>query len=985
MPTMTHACDVVTKDFCYLLILVTVKMCSLPVRSCFAPAFDAKRISKSKLHKYLIRDRPDEKILKEMSKVCIYQQTVTGMSPLFLAISRDKKNIVEKLLDIYESDFKVLKANGHTKDTGVLIAFGDDEIKFVERKLAKISAAGEGDDGLLILMKETNESPARVVKLAAKTDDDKKIFLGIVERLYVNGTFDVDSKTYNGDTLFLAAASQGSIHVLEKLLEFEVRHDEPSNFGISPFELACKSGQLDAVKWFHKKYKIDLLKFVMEGQALFSIAGNGSFDIFDYILTEIKRHDGEEHFEEIFNRKTEYQNNNVLMEALNRSQPEFVKKCFKYKTFLNVIDGSNSNLLHYALRSYPPDLELVKLLIETQPTLLIMEDSEQWTPLHLLATNLYLEELKNVYKEHPTFKSSFFKHFADSPTLEKKKEKIWCSTPGHAAFTTIIYKDGVDMAEFILENHADEFDSAEFISGLLVALTQTLGPMKIVELLQKLKRFDVSVPDKDGSYALFTALQSKRFDLFNYLLKLVDNKDLNKVTDNMNHCILEYAIWRNPVDVNFTPYAICSLPRDVDSSDYDAEEEDKPSVCDDGTAAGQPDQYEINRRNERITLWDIFQDLIARGVDFKHKDSSSSTLLHVAVENDNVEVVRELVKLGLEVGAEDSAGNTPIHRVKSLEVFQALSGEKLTAEIVCKKNKHGQTAFMNLASLFAFNKCPEELFNEFMNYGVDVNAPDNQGNRIIQAVNTEDWAKMLIKHGADPLVVNASGENLVHLALRNQKWDLARWLLLNTDIDRFAVTNDEVSYLGYFSSSTNFNEVFKGDLAPVLDQLMDKFINGKTLYCGPVTHMLVQDSKFKYLQHPSADLHRKEEDGQNCLHKAIGFRMNNLDLVKFLIEKGLDINSTTEHGMTPLMMCLDFNCAEFAHYLIKQDNIDLNLVNVYGFTALHYAARNEHIKSVCMILAAGGDGSILNNENKTYYDLLTEFHKKVFRSFLKQQ
>lgn len=551
-------------------------MCSVP-KAFFVPTHDAKRISRSKLHKYLIRERPDEKILNEIchGPACIYQPTTNGYSAMFLAIAKDKENILRKLMEIYENDHKALVENGYKNDVAVLIAFGVGDNTFVNDKLSKFisESEDESEKKFLILMKETNEAVPQVKSVSPKNEDEQKTFLEIVERLHINGTFDVNTRNSNDDTLFLAAASQGQIWVLEKLIELGAEHDVPNKQLTSPLEFACINHQFETVKWIHKKFKPDLLKFMREGFALFNIAASGDFEIFDYIMTEIKRLDGDEHVDEIFGRRTEYHDTNILMEGINKNQFDFVIKCLKYEPDLSICDSSGNNMLHALLRCWPMHHELCKILIRKQSNLLIMEDSNQWTPLHLLAMRNCLEEVKEVYEKFPAYKNTFFKNFADTPTIEKEKEQIWCQTAGHSVFSSILGEGNFVMAEYILDNHLDEFGSASHISGLVIMLAQQPNSLGFLKRLQKLKHFDINVPHEGQHFPLVTVLSQKRFDMFKYMIELCNVKDLNVMLDcHAKNNLLHYAIWNNPVHVTGMPLTECNLPCEADSSDDEANE-----------------------------------------------------------------------------------------------------------------------------------------------------------------------------------------------------------------------------------------------------------------------------------------------------------------------------------------------------------------------------------------------------------------------------
>lgn len=552
-------------------------MCSAP-NVFFFPKFDVRRISRNKLHKYLIRERPDETILSQISDgpACVYESTTNGLSTLFLAIAKKKEIVTRKLIEIYENDYKALVDNGYSNGVAVLVAFGCDDIKFTAEKLKKFPSEASGDNGkkkFMVMMKETNEASPTFVSLAPpKTDDEQKAFMAIVERLHKNGTFNVNAANSNGDSAFLVAAHQGLIWVLEKLLEFGASYDV-GNKERTPLVAACVGHQLETVKWIYKKLKPDLLKFMTSGVDLFHIATSGAFEVFDYIMTEIQRLDGDEHVEEIFGRRTEYHDCNILMEAINHSQFDFAIKCMKFDPNLSVLDSSNNNLLHLVLRSglvTPASKELCKLLIKKLPNLLLMEDSNQWTPLHLLATTNCTEEIAEVYQKEPTYKNAFFKGFVDSPTVQKELEKIWTPTPGHFAFVTVVSSGYIKMAEFILDNHPDEFDSAAYISGLVLATDS----LTFIERLQKLKFFDMNIPDENKKFPIVGALMQRRFDIYKYMIESCGIKDVNSMLDPVSsHNLLHYAIWKNPVEVAGVPFLECCLPPDVDSSDDESEQQ----------------------------------------------------------------------------------------------------------------------------------------------------------------------------------------------------------------------------------------------------------------------------------------------------------------------------------------------------------------------------------------------------------------------------
>ena len=102
-----------------------------------------------------------------------------------------------------------------------------------------------------------------------------------------------------------------------------------------------------------------------------------------------------------------------------------------------------------------------------------------------------------------------------------------------------------------------------------------------------------------------------------------------------------------------------------------------------------------------------------------------------------------------------------------------------------------------------------------------------------------------------------------------------------------------------------------------------------------------------------------------------------------LLEKGIDVNvryrdkekDKYTNKITALMyQCFMCNC-ELVNFLLTQENINLNLQNEYGFTALHYAAMNNCSIILLTLLALGADYTIADNSGKLpkqYLDISTK-------------
>lgn len=99
---------------------------------------------------------------------------------------------------------------------------------------------------------------------------------------------------------------------------------------------------------------------------------------------------------------------------------------------------------------------------------------------------------------------------------------------------------------------------------------------------------------------------------------------------------------------------------------------------------------------------------------------------------------------------------------------------------------------------------------------------------------------------------------------------------------------------------------------------------------------------FKYLLKKGADVNVKNDDGSTAL--MIASLYGNLEMVKYLIENGADINAKDNDGSTALIYASKWANLEEVEYLVK-NGTDINIKDIEGKTALDWATTDE-IKEV---------------------------------------
>jgi subtilase-type serine protease len=88
--------------------------------------------------------------------------------------------------------------------------------------------------------------------------------------------------------------------------------------------------------------------------------------------------------------------------------------------------------------------------------------------------------------------------------------------------------------------------------------------------------------------------------------------------------------------------------------------------------------------------------------------------------------------------------------------------------------------------------------------------------------------------------------------------------------------------------------------------------------------------------------------------------LGNVDYVKELINKGLDVNSVDKNGKTALMKAAEAGNDQMVAALLTS-GADIQMSDSKGNTALHYAAANDHGSTTKMLIS---NGAIINVTNK---------------------
>ena len=417
-----------------------------------------------------------------------------------------------------------------------------------------------------------------------------------------------------------------------------------------------------------------------------------------------------------------------------------------------------------------------------------------------------------------------------------------------------------------------------------------------------------------------------------------EGKDLKKVLFGViDNGQIEEVVWllEQGVDVNIKYYGITPLHKAVQNN--------RLEIIEILLLAGAG--INIKDRYGRVPLYyaignknrEIVHLLISVGADLNVADNYNVRLLEYAIKVGNAEIVEMLLANGADIDFLSKDGYTPI--------YLAIKGNN--KEIVEILLQYG--AKIEIRYLFdAIRMSSIGIAELLIQYGADVNGQTLDGyTPLHQAVQAKDSAlvKLLLTHGADPRIPNSKGETPYDLAKEEIK---------------------EV-FFEYFSRGKDLGE----ELIRTSEEGDEEYV--------------------KWLLERGANVNAATSDGVTTLHIAV--REGFIELVRLLLEHGADAEVVDSKGNRPrdlaseeikevifehyargkdlgeeLIRASEEGDEEYVKWLLER-GADVNAATSDGNTALHLAAQKGHTDIVKLLLEYGADPLASNVRGKRAYDL----------------
>jgi ankyrin repeat protein len=301
----------------------------------------------------------------------------------------------------------------------------------------------------------------------------------------------------------------------------------------------------------------------------------------------------------------------------------------------------------------------------------------------------------------------------------------------------------------------------------------------------------------------------------------------------------------------------------------------------------------------------------------------------------------------------------------SVEIIKFLL-EQQSGNNVNKLLHDGRTYLFSAASRGNF-----EVVEYLISKGANVNIEDTHDATAIRfaASSGQNNTKIydaLIAAGADVKQKNSEGANLVLLAVANDK----NFVLTDYFISKGLSLKDTDA-----SGNTAFNYVARTGKIDVMKALIEKGVK----YNDNAFMMAAQGGGgrggntigldvFQYLESLNIKPTVINSNGENVLHY-IARKPNQVEIIKYFVAKGVDINKADNEGNTVFMNAASTNRDTVTIALLLTSTKNINQKNKKGVSALAMAVKGNSAEVIQLLISKAADVKVIDTDgnNLAYY------------------
>ncbi len=292
-----------------------------------------------------------------------------------------------------------------------------------------------------------------------------------------------------------------------------------------------------------------------------------------------------------------------------------------------------------------------------------------------------------------------------------------------------------------------------------------------------------------------------------------------------------------------------------------------------------------------------------------------------------------------------------------------------------KTDNYGNTALTLFLSMHHDNSPSAEKLCKLLMDNTDVNIQKDNGDtalmKAIEYGHTNEWqfvgplieisnCKLINKYDKSPLHLIIDTYNEEYNGRTDKRPELFQKLIdCGSDINY--IDDSEISIIDYAVIYS---------ILPILEILV---LNDAILTESAVEEMEDSDDpqivKLYELAIEREKIHSETIDTSES-ELYVACLRGNIAKVQELLKTPIDINQLSTDGKTPLMIAVSRSHTDIVKLLLRHKEINVNIQNEKGYTALHYAAIGgiRNLQIIKDLLAAGADPGIKNNnENRAFH------------------
>ena len=352
----------------------------------------------------------------------------------------------------------------------------------------------------------------------------------------------------------------------------------------------------------------------------------------------------------------------------------------------------------------------------------------------------------------------------------------------------------------------------------------------------------------------------------------------------------------------------------------------------------------------------VVKYLVSQGADVRARNARGDTLLHLASQKKSVEVVKFLVSQGADIRARSVLGSLPIHDAAgngSVEVIEFLISQGTD---IRAKDMLGETPIHKAAQ-----RGNVENVKFLISQGVEMNAEINNGDTPLHVASWYghlEVVKYLVSISANIRARNNRGGTPLHEAAEKGHLEIVKFLDSNgAEINAKANSENEIEFHAPKGTDTQGTKRIFNDFTP----LHNAAFYGKL-------------EVVKYLISQGAEVNAKTKDGKTALDIAkergwseiVDYFSNSAEapaeftaaeqaeIDKFCATYGKDVKARYDGGKTLLHYAVDRGNLAVVKYLVSQE-ADVNAKDKDRFTPLFAALDGQHVEVIKFLVSQGAD------------------------------